>query len=163
MIGLVSLGCCAEEGDGGSCRASRFELAKSSATLGRQLHHVGVAVALPPLSRCGSTTAAPTRAFPRGAWERDYSRNKKSPPPERTPATGSCGCLTTGAADTLSTAMNLAQVVAHFQEEKTKIANCRFWLARSATHRVIESWPLPISRSSYSEAARIPTRRVARQ
>lgn len=49
-------------------------------------------------------------------------RNKKSPPSERTPATGSCGYLVTGAADTLSTVTNLAQVVAHFQEEKFTIS-----------------------------------------
>jgi len=36
--------------------------------------------------------------------DRVASAQKKSPPPERTPATGSCGYLMTGAADTLSTA-----------------------------------------------------------
>jgi hypothetical protein len=49
---------------------------------------------------------------------RPSRRNKKSPPPERTPATGSCSYLMAGAADTLSTALNLARVVAQFQEEK---------------------------------------------
>ena len=53
-------------------------------------------------------------------FEHVRGADKKSPPPERTPATGSCGYLMTGAADTLNAAMNLAQAVAQFQEKKSE-------------------------------------------